>query len=162
MSDAPDDSEREILTWPDFGEAARELAATILRTGWMPDIVVAVARGGLLPGGAIAYALGAKNCGALNVELYTGIGTTLSAPVISPPMLDRDALRGMRVLLVDDVSDSGRTLAMSVELIRDAGAEVRSVTLYTKPGTLLEPDFYWRRTPKWINFPWSVDTPVRL
>ncbi len=162
MSDAPDGIVREHFTYTDFDGASRQLAADILRSGWVPEIVVAIARGGLTPAGAIAYALGVKNCGALNVELYTGVGTTLSAPIISPPMLDQASLSGMRVLLVDDVSDSGRTLAMSVELIKQAGADVRSVTLYTKPGTVLVPDYFWKQTPHWIMFPWSVGTPVTI
>ncbi|MFC9035351.1 phosphoribosyltransferase, partial [Streptomyces arboris] len=49
--------EREVLTWDMFGRASRELALQVTDSGWLPDVVVAVARGGLVPGGAIAYAL---------------------------------------------------------------------------------------------------------
>ncbi|MGO4454515.1 phosphoribosyltransferase [Arthrobacter sp. RAF14] len=152
--------EREVLTWDTFGDASRELAQTVVDSGFQPDVVVAIARGGLLLAGSIAYALGAKACGALNVEFYTGIGTVLPEPVVLPPMLDEGALHGKKVLLVDDVSDSGRTLAKVVELIGDWGAEVKTVCLYTKPRTILAPDFEWRRTDKWITFPWSALPPV--
>lgn len=152
--------EREILTWTDFGEASRDLARQVLDDGPRPDIVVAVARGGLLLAGAIAYALGTKNCGSINVEFYTDIHETLPEPVLLPPALDAPSLAGKRVLLVDDVSDSGKTLALVVELLGTHGADVRSVTLYAKPRTVLEPDFVWRRTDKWITFPWSALPPV--
>ncbi|MDQ0707552.1 MULTISPECIES: phosphoribosyltransferase [Arthrobacter] len=152
--------EREVLTWDTFGDASRELAQTVVDSGFQPDVVVAIARGGLLLAGSIAYALGAKACGALNVEFYTGIGTVLPEPVVLPPMLDEGALSGKKVLLVDDVSDSGRTLAKVVDLIGDWGAEVKTVCLYTKPRTILAPDFEWRRTDKWITFPWSSLPPV--
>ena len=152
--------EREVLGWLEFGEAARHLAGDIAASGFEVDIVVAIARGGLVPGGAIAYALGAKNCGALNIEFYTGVDERLPEPVILPPLLDESALVGKRVLLVDDVSDSGRTLALSVDLLREIGADVRSVCLYSKPGTVLEPDFVWKQTPHWIVFPWSAMPPV--
>lgn len=152
--------EREVLTWDTFGDASRELAQTVVDSGFQPDVVVAIARGGLLLAGSIAYALGAKACGALNVEFYTGIGTVLPEPVVLPPMLDEGALSGKKVLLVDDVSDSGRTLAKVVDLIGDWGAEVKTVCLYTKPRTVLAPDFEWRRTDKWITFPWSSLPPV--
>lgn len=152
--------EREVLTWDTFGDASRELAQTVVDSGFQPDVVVAIARGGLLLAGSIAYALGAKACGALNVEFYTGIGTVLPEPVVLPPMLDEGALSGKKVLLVDDVSDSGRTLAKVVDLIGDWGAEVKTVCLYTKPRTILAPDFEWRRTDKWITFPWSALPPV--
>ena len=97
--------ERETLTWDGFGSATRDLAPSILDSGFEPEVVVAIARGGLLPAGAIAYGLGAKNCGAINVEFYTGIGTVLDAPEVLPPALDMDYLDGRRVLLVDDVAD---------------------------------------------------------
>lgn len=102
-------NERETLTWDGFGAATRDLARDILASGFEPEVVVAIARGGLLPAGAIAYGLGAKNCGAINVEFYTGIGTVLDAPEVLPPELDMAYLDGRRVLLVDDVADSGRT-----------------------------------------------------
>jgi hypoxanthine phosphoribosyltransferase len=151
---------QEILTWDEFGLAARELAAGVHGNGFAPDVVVAIARGGLLLAGAIAYALNVKSCGALNVEFYTGVDERLAEPVILPPLLDHDSIAGKRVLLVDDVSDSGRTLAMARELLQKNGAEVRTVCLYSKPKTVLEPDFLWRKTSKWIAFPWSAQPPV--
>ncbi len=148
--------EREVLTWDGFGEAARDLARTILADGFEPEVVVAIARGGLLPAGAIAYGLGTKSCGALNVEFYTGVGTVLDAPEILPPDLDLEHLDGRRVLLVDDVADSGRTLALAVDLLRKSGAEVRSVCVFTKPSTILVPDYFSKETDLWIDFPWSA------
>jgi hypoxanthine phosphoribosyltransferase len=152
--------EREVLEWPRFGEATRQLAQSIADDGFTPDVVVAIARGGMLLAGGLAYALGVKSCGALNVEFYTGVGQRLPDPVVLPPMLDEVSLRGKRVLLADDVSDSGRTLAMVVQLLEATGAEVRTVVLYTKPGTVHEPHYTWRRTPRWITFPWSALPPV--
>jgi uncharacterized protein len=157
-----DEARREILTWDEFGEAARSLAGDVLRSGFRPDVVIAIARGGLLIAGAIAYALGTKACGSINVEFYSGIDERLPEPVLHPPMLDAPALAGKRVLLVDDVSDSGRTLAKVLAIIRDEGAEVRTATLYTKSQTVLVPDFDYRRTDDWIVFPWSALPPVAL
>ena len=154
--------EREVLGWDEFGQASRDLAQTIVDDGFQVDVVVAIARGGLLLAGSIAYALGAKSCGALNVEFYTGVGERLPDPIVLPPMLDEASLAGKRVLLVDDVSDSGRTLDMVVQLLKGSGVDVRSIVLYTKPGTVHEPDYTWRRTPHWITFPWSALPPVTL
>ncbi len=147
--------QREQLTWEAFGEATRAISRAIVADGFEPEVVVAIARGGLLPGGAIAYGLGAKNCGALNVEFYTGVGEVLAAPEVLPPALDITYLAGRRVLLVDDVADSGRTLALAVELLRSHGADMRSATVYIKPGTIATPDYWWRETSLWIDFPWS-------
>jgi len=148
--------EREVLTWDQFGVASRELARDVLTSGFVPDVVVAIARGGLLLAGSIAYALGAKSCGAMNIEFYTGVGERLPEPIMLPPMFDDSTLDGKNVLLVDDVSDSGRTLAMVDQLLKASGATVRTVVLYTKPGTVHVPTYTWKDTDRWINFPWSV------
>lgn len=160
LDDASPSHEREVLGWLEFGEASRDLAHAVVESGFQADVVVAIARGGLLLAGAIAYALDVKSCGSLNVEFYTGVDERLPKPEILPPLLDGAALAGKNVLLVDDVSDSGRTLALAVDLLAGLGATVRSVTLYTKPRTVLEPDFAWRSTSEWITFPWSAHAPV--
>ncbi|MCU1412714.1 MAG: phosphoribosyltransferase [Microbacteriaceae bacterium] len=152
--------EREILTWQDFGDGSRELATTIFHSGFVPDVVVAIARGGLLLAGALAYALDVKSCGALNAEFYTGVDTRLDEPVVLAPYLDEVSLKGKRVLLVDDVSDSGRTLKMVVGIIELAGAEVKTACIYSKSHSVLEPDYTWKHTDSWINFPWSWEGPV--
>ena len=66
-------TEREVMTWDDLGAGARELAETVHRDAYQPDIVLAIARGGLLVAGALSYALGVKNTFTMNVEFYTGV-----------------------------------------------------------------------------------------
>ncbi|PFG37706.1 hypothetical protein ATL41_2475 [Flavimobilis soli] len=151
--------EREVLTWERFGVAARELAQMVVDSGFEPEVVVAVARGGLLPGGAVAYALGTKGVGTLNIEFYTDIGQTLTDPRVLPPLMDTSELPGHRVLVVDDVADSGRTLKLVMEMLAKQGAEARSAVLYSKPRSIIRPDYSWMDTDKWITFPWS-DRPA--
>jgi hypothetical protein len=153
------DSPREILSWELFGEASRELAQAVA-ADFPVDLVIAIARGGLVPGGAVAYALGVKAVGTLNVEFYTDIATTLPDPVVLPPLLDTEALAGRRALVVDDVADSGRTLRLVLDLVQSYGADARSAVLYSKPTSVIEPDYVWRRTDRWITFPWSAHEPV--
>lgn len=168
FDDGADDAyapNREVLSWSMFGDACRELAQRIVDSGWVPDIVVAVARGGLLPAGAVAYALGVKAMGTMNVEFYTGIGATLSHPVFLPPLMDTATLAGKKVLVVDDVADSGTTLKLVMETLASIGGashapDTRSAVLYTKPSSIIDPDFTWHLTDKWITFPWSALPPV--
>jgi hypoxanthine phosphoribosyltransferase len=152
--------EREILTYELFGIAARELAQTIADDGFRPDAIVAIARGGLPLAGALGYALDVKMLGSLNVEFYTGVEERLDEPIVLPPTLDQAALAGKRVLLADDVADSGRTLALVLRLLQSGGGEVRTVCLYAKPGTVIEPHYVWRHTDRWIMFPWSSQGAV--
>lgn len=150
------EQEREVLTWATFGDASRELTVQIVDDGFVPDIVIAIARGGLIPAGAIAYAMGVKAAGTLNVEFYSDIEETLPDPVVLEPLLDTDAIVGKKLLVVDDVADSGRTLALVIDLLKAHTSEVRSAVIYTKPRTIVQPDYSWRETDKWINFPWST------
>jgi hypoxanthine phosphoribosyltransferase len=153
-------AEREVLDWELIGRASRELAQAVVDDGFVPDIVIAVARGGLPPGGAIAYALGTKAVGTLNVEFYTGIDERLPDPVVLPPLLDTDAMHGLRALVVDDVADTGETLALVQRLMAPHCAEARTAVLYAKPRSIIDPDYVWRRTDRWITFPWSALPPV--
>lgn len=160
MTLAEPSPEREVLTWTTFPVAIRELAERVVASGFVPDVVVAVARGGLVPGGAMAYALGTKGVGTLNVEFYTDIGQTLDDPRVLPPLMDTSDLPGAKVLVVDDVADSGRTLDLVMTMLAEHGADARSVVLYTKPRTIIRPDYSWRDTDLWITFPWSAEPPV--
>ena len=105
---------RERLTYDDFGRATRELAQEICDSGFAPDIVLSIARGGFFLGAGLGYALGVKNAFVMSVEFYTGINERLEMPVV----------------------------------------------LYEKPETVIRPDYSWKKTDKWIDFPWSCDGPV--
>ena len=164
--------DREVLTWQGFGDATRKIAENIVDSGWMPELVVAVARGGLLPAGALSYALGLKAIGTMNVEFYTDIEETLPEPVLIPPLMDVSALSGKRVLVVDDVADSGKTLELVMRLIRERGipsgqegervavSEAKCACIYVKSRSIITPDYVLKHTDKWINFPWSTLPPV--
>lgn len=151
---------KEILTWDLFGTASRELAQQIADSDFEPEIIIAVARGGLLPAGALSYACGVKLSDAINVEFYTDVHETLPDPVLLAPLLDTESIHGRRLLVVDDVADSGRTLALVLDLLREQGADVRSAVVYAKPVSVVDPDFVWKRTDEWIVFPWSAEPPV--
>jgi uncharacterized protein len=157
---ADDAPPREILTWDLFGTAVRELAQTVAADGYVPDLVLGIARGGLPIAGGVAYALGTKVVGTLNVEFYTGVDARLDEPVVLPPIFDLAQLAGSRALLVDDVADTGRTLELVLDLVGHHVAEVRSAVIYDKPESVVRPHYSWRRTDKWIEFPWSALPPV--
>ena len=152
--------EREILTWTDFGEAARELAHQVVGDGFRPDVVLAIARGGLTVAGALAYALSVKNCFAMNVEFYTGVDERIDVPVMLPPMLDLVDIAGLRVLVADDVADTGKTLELVHSVIAEHVSEARCAVLYQKPRSIIDCEYVYRRTDLWINFPWSSQPPV--
>lgn len=152
--------QREIMTWDMFGESARDLAQQVVDDEYHPDMVLAIARGGLLIGGAIGYALSIKNVYTMNVEFYTGVDERLDVPRILPPAPDFVDLSHGRILIVDDVADTGHTLRSVQEFCEGKVAEVRTGVLYEKSHSVVKCDYVWRRTDLWINFPWSDKAPV--
>ena len=155
-----DDEAHEVLSWEEFGVAARELAGLVVDDGYAPTVVLAIARGGLPVGGAVAYALGVKNCCVINVEYYLGVDERLEVPMILPPALNLVDLAGERVLIVDDVADTGETVRLVADQLRDRVAAVRTAVLYEKPRSVVACDYVWRRTARWVDFPWSAGGAV--
>jgi uncharacterized protein len=152
------EAERERMTWAEFGAASRALAELVYEDGYLPDMVLAVARGGLLVAGALSYALDVKNTYTMNVEFYTGIEERLEMPMILPPVPDLVDLGEARVLIADDVADTGQTLALVKDFCAGKVAEVRAAVLYEKPRSVVRCEYVWRRTDRWIDFPWSSNT----
>ena len=156
----PDGEEREALGWDLFGEASRALAQQVVDSGYQPTIVLGIARGGLLPAATIAYALGVKNLFTMNVEFYTGIDERLQFPVVLPPLLDTVDIAGATVLVADDVADTGATLKLVTDFCAEHVADVRCAVLYEKTRSIVKCEYVWRRTERWIDFPWSTLPPV--
>src|SRR5262245_64396965 len=122
--------EREILTWELFGTASRELAQLVADDGYVPEMILSIARGGLLVGGVLGYALGVKNVYTMNVEYYTGVDERLELPRILPPAPDFVDLDDAPILIAADVADKGHTL-VPVEEVREATvAAGRSAHVY--------------------------------
>ena len=152
--------ERERLGWEQFGSASRSLAQAIHDSGYDADIVLAIARGGLLVAGALGYALSIKNLYTMNVEYYTGVDQRLEVPMILPPTPELVDVAGARVLIADDVADTGHTLALVKEFCQGKVAEVRCAVLYQKPQSVVDCDYIWKRTSRWIDFPWSTSAAI--
>jgi hypoxanthine phosphoribosyltransferase len=151
---------REVMTWADLGTSTRELAQAVAADGYNPDMILSIARGGLLVGAALGYALSVKNVYTMNVEYYTGVDERLEVPRILPPAPDFVDLQDARILIADDVADTGHTLESVQEFCAGKVGEVRIAVLYEKPHTVVPCDYVWRRTDRWIDFPWSAPEPV--
>jgi len=160
MNDLDDTPARERLTWQELGDGTRALAELVHASGYEPDIVLAIARGGLLVAGALGYALGVKNVFTVNVEFYTGEDERLALPMMLPPVPDPAELSERRVLICDDVADTGETLALVQRFCESHVAEARIAVLYEKSRSAVRSDYVWRRTDRWITFAWSALPPV--
>ena len=152
--------QREIMTWESYGVGARELARMVVDSGYRPDVILSIARGGLFIAGSLGYALSTKNIFVMNVEYYTDIDERHDVPIVLPPYLELVDLDDARVLIADDVADTGHTLEMVRDFCAAKVGEVRTAVLYEKSRSVVRCDYVWRRTDLWIDFPWSSEPPL--
>lgn len=152
---------REVMSWELFGTASRELAEQVAGDGYAPDLILAIARGGLFATGALGYSLGVKNLHVMNVEFYTGVDERLDMPVMLPPVPQPVDLAGARLLIADDVADTGATLELVRDFCAEHVAEARCAVLYEKSRSTVKCEYVWRRTEQWITFPWSALPPLQ-
>ena len=152
--------QREEMTWDIYGRAVRELAHQVADSGFRPDLILAIARGGLFVAGSLGYALAVKNLYVMNLEFYTGVDERLDVPIMLPPSLDKFDLTDAKILVADDVADTGHTLNVVHEFCQEVVAESRTAVLYEKSHSLVKCDFIWKKTDAWINFPWSTEPPI--
>jgi uncharacterized protein len=148
------------MEWDELGSGTRALADQVAADGFEPDIILGISRGGLLVAGALAYALGVKNTFTMSVEFYTGVDERLDMPMILPPIPHLVDLHASRVLIADDVADTGQTLVLVKDFLEGKVAEVKIAVLYEKPRSIVQCEYVWSRTERWIVFPWSADDPV--
>lgn len=150
----------EVPTWDLLYELCVELADRIRESGFKPDLIIGVARGGWIPARLLSDFLENPNVASVKVEFYVDIGRTSSQPIITQPC--SAPVQGKRILLVDDVADSGRSLSLVKEsLLQQHAEEIRVACLYYKPWSILKPDYYIKETTSWIIFPHEVKETAR-
>ena len=134
------------IDWPLFGELCRALALKVARE-YDPEIVLGIAKAGVVPGVVIAAIL-QRDFASMVVTRKAG--ETLPVLVVGPPR----TVKGRRVLLVDETCDTGHTLRLAINETKAAApAEIRTaVSFKTGP---YQPDFHSFETDKLIILPWD-------
>ena len=151
----------EAPTWDAIYDMLLDLAAKVRKSGYSPEVIVGVSRGGWPPARIMSDLLDNQNLANMKVVFYQDIGVRNKRPLITQPVTT--GVKGKRVLVVDDVSDTGRSLKVVYAHLKQKGArKVVVCTLYLKPGSLFTPEFYARKTKKWVIFPWERLESIRL
>ena len=136
------------------------MARKVLRSGYAPDVIVGVSRGGWIPARVLCDLLSVPSLANIGVEFYTTIGKTKRQPKLTQPL--SATVSGKKVLLVDEIADTGESLKLAKQQVMKEGAkEIRCVTMYTKPWSTIEPDYQGKRTSCWIVFPWEIKEAIR-
>jgi len=150
-------SERIILlhlSWEDVQRLSERVADNIKASGFKPDLIVAVSRGGFDPARILCDQLSIKMLASLQIDYYETVGSRRENPQIVLP-LNAD-VSGKVTLIVDDVSDSGASLNVARDHVVEHGAsEVRVATLHIKPWSDFVPDYYAEEVDAWIVYPWE-------
>ena len=152
----------ELVTWESFYALARKLALIIREASFSPDLIVAISRGGCIPARVVCDYLDVFNLDVIKIEHYHGTRKERFAQLRYPLSADPS---GKRVLLLDDVSDTGDSFLVGIQHLHDLGspAELKTAVLHHKTVSSYKPDFYaeivheWR----WIIYPWAVMEDLR-
>ena len=144
------------LSWEEVEGLLWDVALAMKTDGYYPDVVIAVARGGLVPARILMDYLQNKYICTFQMGHWDDEASLSEKPKIVFPLPDID-LSGKRVLVVDDVSDEGGTMEGVVSYLKSRVREIRTVVLVSKADSRLKADYCpetmdeWR----WVMFPWS-------
>ena len=142
------------LSWEEIQRLTEKLAVKIYASGYRPDMIVAVSRGGFDPARILCDQLSIRRLASVQLEAYDGMVKRPKPIVVLPVNSD---LNGKKTLLVDDVSDSGASLMKAKEhLVEKSATEVRIATLHIKPWSKFLPDYYAESVDDWVVYPWEL------
>ena len=154
------DIDFEVPSWDEIYEMLLALADIIKKDSFSPDVIIGVSRGGWPPARVMSDLLGNVELANIRVEFYRGVAETEDEPVITQPL--SMSVEGRKVLIMDDVADTGRSLRLVRDHVEKKKANVIKIaTIYYKPWSTIVPDYYVRVTRRWIVFPWERKETVR-
>jgi len=157
----PIEVQREILTWSDVDKLMDHLVPQL---GGPYDAMLIITRGGLVPGGLICESLDIRHILTASVQFYSGVKETLAWPIFLQFPSD-SLLVGKRILVVDDIWDSGRTITTVQGRVEAAGGHPELAVLHYKPTDSLFPDaaphYYAAATDSWVVYPWERERSLR-
>jgi hypoxanthine phosphoribosyltransferase len=154
-----------IVDWNSAYDLCKDVSEEIKAAGFKPEIIVGVARGGWYLARVLCDFFLLKDLLSLKME-HWGITATITGEAMLKYGLDEKAcemLSGKRVLIADDVTDTGDSLKLVVEYVKSLGArEVKTVTMHHKTSSSYVPDFYGELMSDWtwIVYPWSIHEDV--
>ncbi len=142
-------------SWVDLYQLTFDLAAKIKASGQNFDRIVTLAKGGWPMTVSLVDLLDLNQVASIGVKFYTGVNERLPQPEVYQALPVE--VKGEKVLLFDDVADTGESLKFVTDYLLGAGAaSVSTATLLYKPHSKLKPDFFGAQTDTWIIFPYDL------
>lgn len=148
----------KLVTWNEIVDWTRKLARKIIDSGYQPDVIIGIARGGVTPARLLCDYLGVMDLLTIKVEHWVETAGHLEDAVVKYPFTVN--LEKKKVLLVDDICDTGRSIIVSKEYIEknNKPEQLRVATMqYIKPVAKFVPDYYVDEVVEWVwyLYPWN-------
>ena len=144
-----------ILTWEDVYNLTLRLSERVVESGFKPDAVVGIARGGWIPARILSDVLYADTLQNIRIEYYSDVGKKGREPKITQPITG--SMKGKSILLVDEVADTGDSIYYAIDHVDTLGAGVvKTAVLHWKPWSRVKPDYYMVQTESWTVYPWEM------
>lgn len=144
----------QFVDFDEIYDMSKTLALKVTESGYNPEMLLAIARSGFVPGRLMSDFMGNSNLYALKVEhwLDTTAEHTEDAVI---PIRSPLPVKGKRVLVIDDIVDTGRSAVQTLQYLRELGAQEAklAVMLYLTVSEI-EPDFYAVKQSEWVWFIW--------
>ena len=155
-----------IVTWQDVVDWSKRLSKKIIDTDYHPDVIIGIARGGVTPARLLCDYLGVMDLLTIKVEHWVETASHTEDAVVKYPLTVD--LSGKKVLLVDDICDTGRSIIVSKEYIlkNNHPVELRVATMqYISPVAEITPDYYVDDVKEWLwyMYPWNyIEDTINL
>lgn len=150
----------QVVGWNQVYKLLLNLSKSICKSGFKPEVIVGVSRGGWLPGRVLSDLLENKNLANVKIESYFGVNELMGKSRLTQTV--SIAVLGKKVLIVDEVADSGRSLQLITKHILEQGAsEVKTAVIYFKDCCSFKPNYYVKETAHWVIFPWEIKETIR-
>ncbi|OGI25699.1 MAG: hypothetical protein A3J76_04430 [Candidatus Moranbacteria bacterium RBG_13_45_13] len=134
------------MEWNQIEEEIKKLAEKIKKE-FQPDMIIGVMRGGAVPARLLSRELGVKSMYGISVEKDGE-----ERKVITDLLID---LKGKKILLVEDMLETGRSLIVAKKYLEEKNAEVKTVCLYTMPHSEIQPNYFLSEVENAQKFPWE-------
>ena len=147
------------VSWKDIEDWTKGIMKMIIADDYNPDIIVGIARGGLVPARMVADYLFKKDLLSIKTE-HWGVTETMDGKAVLKEKLNYD-VSGKKVLIVDDITDTGESMRLSYNYIKSLNpAELKTTSMLYVNGSSYTPDYYGKGLSKeewaWFVFPWNV------
>jgi hypoxanthine phosphoribosyltransferase len=147
-------------SWDEVYDLLLKLAKKIVDGNYRPDSIVGIARGGWVVARILSDLLDIKEIGSIRVEFYEDLLLTREHPHITQEISVE--VKGKKVLLCDDVADTGKSLKVAADYLKSKGvSEIKISTLHLKSKSIVCPNYYVSETDAWIIYPWEIFETIK-